>query len=303
MKVHPISSKREESMVSGIIVKGIDGFYYVDSGDKVYECKARGLFRLHNKKPMIGDYVEIDINESTEQGYIIDIKERKSELIRPEVANVEQVIIVISAKKPDISMDLLQKLLVYTEYLGLKILICINKIDLDLDKEYESVLNMLNTIPYNAIKTSAVLKTGLEELRGFLSDNISVFAGPSGVGKSSLLNAISPDLRLKTGKISHKTKRGTHTTRHAELIKLKSGGMVVDTPGFSSFDVLTLEEKELQYYFPEFDEYRTCKFSSCVHDREPNCGIKEAVENGYINKVRYEYYIQMLNEIKDKRRY
>ena len=290
-------------MVSGIIVKGIDGFYYVDSGDKVYECKARGLFRLHNKKPIIGDYVEIDINESTEQGYIIDIKERKSELIRPEVANVEQVVIVISAKNPDINMDLLQKLLVYTEYLSLKILICINKIDLDLDKEYEAVINMLNSIPYNAIKTSAVLQTGLEDLKGFLFDNVSVFAGPSGVGKSSLLNAINPDLKLKTGKISAKTKKGTHTTRHVELIKLKSGGMVVDTPGFSSFDLLTIEEKKLQYCFPEFDKHRTCKFASCIHDKEPNCGVKKAVENGYINKARYEYYIYMLNEIKDKRRY
>ncbi len=290
-------------MALGTIIKGIDGFYYVDIGDRVLECKARGLFRLHNKKPMVGDHVEIEIDESTQTGYIIDIKERKTQLIRPEVANVEQVIIVVSAKNPDINMNLLQNLLVYTEYLGLEKIVCINKIDLDPDEEYKPVYQMLNSIPYNVLKISAVSKLGIEELKEFLVNRISVFAGPSGVGKSSLLNSINPDLNLKTGKVSKKTKKGTHTTRHTELIKLKNGGMVLDTPGFTSFDLLSIEEKELQFYYPEFHKYSTCRFTSCIHDKEPDCGVKEAVEEGHINKIRYEYYISMLNNLREQRRY
>lgn len=290
-------------MIPGIITKGIGGFYYVDTGEKLYECRARGLFRLKNVKPIVGDYVEIEVEDKTGQGYIINIKDRKSEMIRPEVANVEQVIIVFAAKNPDINMSLLQKFLVYAEYIGLKIVICINKVDLDLDEEYKPILEMLNTIPYNVLKTSAVLRIGIKELIDFLADKISVFAGPSGAGKSSLLNAINPDLQLKTGQISSKTKRGTHTTRHTELIKLEFGGMVVDTPGFTSFDMIQIDEEELQLYYPEFQNYRICRFPSCIHDKEPNCGIKDAVEKGLINKIRYESYIQMLKELREMRRY
>ena len=290
-------------MVLGTIIKGIDGFYYVDIGDKVYECKARGLFRLHNKKPIVGDRVKIEIDESSKTGYIVDIKDRKIELIRPEIANVEQVIIVVSAKKPDINMNLLQNLLVYTEYLGLEKLICINKIDLDFEEEYISTFKMLNSIPYNVLRTSVVTKVGIEELKEFLKNKISVFAGPSGVGKSSLLNSISPNLKLKTGKVSKRTQRGTHTTRHSELIRLENGGMIADTPGFTSFDLLEMEENELQFCYPEFQRYRICRFASCMHDKEPDCGIKEAVYDGLIDKTRYEYYIQMLNNLRELRRY
>lgn len=290
-------------MVLGTIIKGIDGFYYVDTGVKVYECKARGLFRLHNKKPMVGDVVNIEIDKATETGYIIDIKERRTELIRPEVANVEQVIIVVSAKRPDLNMNLLQNLLVYTEYLKLEKLICINKVDLDLDEEYKSTLEMLNSIPYNVLITSTVTKLGIEELKNFLTNRISVFAGPSGVGKSSLLNSIDSGLKLKTGKVSKKTERGTHTTRHTELMKLENGGLVVDTPGFTSFDLLTLDENELQFLYPEFYNYKNCRFTSCLHDKEPDCGVKKAVTDGFINKTRYEYYIYMLNNLREQRRY
>lgn len=290
-------------MVSGIITKGIGGFYYVDTGEKLYECRARGLFRLKSISPMVGDYVDIEINENSGQGYIINISERKSQMIRPAVANVDQIIIVFAAKKPDINLDLLQRFLIYAEYVGLEIVVCINKIDIDLNEEYIPVVNMLKSIPYNVIKTSTLLNLGINELKECLIDKISVFAGPSGVGKSSLLNMINPGLHLKTGEVSQKTKRGIHTTRHAELMKLEFGGMVVDTPGFTSLDLIQIEEEELQFYYPEFDKHINCKFPSCRHDKEPDCGIKDAVDKGYINKMRYDSYIQMLNELRKNRRY
>lgn len=290
-------------MVSGIITKGIGGFYYVDTDENLYECRARGLFRLKNISPMVGDYVEIEIDQNSGQGYIVSINERKSEMIRPAVANVDQIIIVFAAKNPDINLDLLQRFLVYAEYVRLRIVVCINKVDIDLNEEYIPLVKMIKSIPYNVIKTSTVLNLGINELKEYLTGKISVFAGPSGVGKSSLLNIINPGLHLKTGEVSHKTKRGVHTTRHAELMKLDFGGMVVDTPGFTSLDLIEIEEEELQLYFPEFDEHRNCRFTSCRHDKEPDCGIKEAVDKGIIHKMRYDSYIQMLNELRENRRY
>jgi len=242
-------------MVSGTIVKGIGGFYYVDTGQNIYECRARGKFRKDNIVPLVGDIVDIEINKKTKQGYIINIHERKNQLKRPMVANVDQVVIVFAIKKPDIDMSLLQKFLVYNEHIGLKVVVCLNKIDLDQYNEAEPIIKMLSSVPYEYICTSSLDKIGIDELKEKLTGSVSVFAGPSGVGKSSLLNAINQGLYLKTGEISHKTKRGTHTTRHAELLKLNSGGMVVDTPGFTSFDLMDIEEEELQYLFPEFHDY------------------------------------------------
>lgn len=290
-------------MLTGIITKGIGGFYYVDTGEKLYECRARGLFRLKNITPMVGDYVEIEADHNSEQGYIINISKRKNEMIRPAVANVDQVVIVFAVKSPNINLDLLQKFLIYAEYLQLQIVVCLNKIDIALDYEYLNVVEMLNSIPYNVIKTSVPLGIGIEELKNYLVGKVSVFAGPSGAGKSSILNKINPYVHLKTGEISHKTKRGTHTTRHAELIKLEFGGMVVDTPGFTSMDLIQIDDKELQFYYPEFEKYRICRFPSCNHDKEPDCGIKHAVDKGFIHKMRYDSYIQILKDLKDKKKY
>ncbi len=290
-------------MVSGTIIKGIGGFYYVDTGDNIYECRARGKFRKDNIIPLVGDIVDIEVDERTKQGYIINIHERKNQLIRPMVANVDQVVIVFAIKKPDIDMSLLQKFLVYAEYIGLKILVCLNKVDLDQENEAEPIIKMLSSVPYDYICTSILENKGINELRDKLKEHVSVFAGPSGVGKSSLLNAVNPGLYLKTGEISRKTERGTHTTRHAELLKLSSGGMVVDTPGFTSFDLKDIEELELQYLFPEFNDYMNCRYPSCKHYKEPDCGVKQALEKGYINPIRYEYYIQILCDLMKNRRY
>ncbi len=290
-------------MKTGVIVKGIGGFYYVDIEGTVYECRARGKFRKENITPLVGDRVDIDINEDSQQGYVLNIHSRKNEMIRPAIANIDQVIMVFAAKKPDINMALLQKFLIYAEYIGLNIIVCINKIDLDENQDYKAVIEMLNTIPYLAIETSTKQLIGIDELRAALKDKITVFAGPSGAGKSSLLNLVQSGLQLKTGDLSKKIDRGTHTTRHSELIKLEIGGLVADTPGFTSLEFNNIDAGKLQQLFPEFEKYSDCKFSDCHHNKEPQCGVKEAVLEGKISKLRYEYYINLLEEFKDIRRY
>lgn len=290
-------------MLKGVIVKGIGGFYYVDTGEGIYECRARGKFRIKNITPLIGDNVEIEGDPRSLQGYVINILERKNRLIRPTVANIDQVIIVFAAKRPDINMELMQKFLVYSEYKKLGIVVCINKIDLGEANDCLEAVRMLESVPYRVIRTSVKADTGIEELEELLGGKVSVFAGPSGAGKSSLLNRIQPGLQLKTGDLSKKIDRGTHTTRHAELIKLEKGGMVADTPGFTSFDISELELSGLESCFPEFERFKTCCFNNCVHDKEPGCGIKEAVEQGKINKIRYDFYISMLNELRSVRKY
>ena len=290
-------------MQKGVIIKGIGGFYYVDTGEVIYECRARGKFRIKNITPLIGDQVEIEGDPRSLQGYILSISERKNQLIRPTVANIDQVIIVFAAKKPDINMTLMQKFLVYSEYKKLNVVVCINKIDLDDEKEYMEVVKMLESIPYQVIRTSVKSDIGIDKLEEILRGKISVFAGPSGAGKSSLLNCIQPGLELKTGGLSKKIDRGTHTTRHAELIKLEKGGMVADTPGFTSFDIGELELSELESCFREFKSYKDCYFQDCMHDKEPQCGIKDAVEQGKINKIRYDFYISLLRDLKGMRRY
>jgi len=290
-------------MKTGVIVKGIGGFYYVNIEDTVYECRARGKFRKENITPLVGDRVDIEINEDSQQGYVLNIHSRKNEMIRPAIANIDQVIMVFAAKKPDINMALLQKFLVYAEYVGLNIMVCINKIDLDENQDYKDVVEMLKTIPYLVIQTSTKQLIGIDELKSALKDKITVFAGPSGAGKSSLLNLVQSGLQLKTGDLSKKIDRGTHTTRHSELIKLEIGGLVADTPGFTSLEFNNIDAGKLQQLFPEFEKYSDCKFSDCHHNKEPQCGVKEAVLEGKISKLRYEYYISLLEEFKDIRRY
>ena len=290
-------------MLEGVIVKGIGGFYYVDTVDGIYECRARGKFRIKKITPLIGDHVGIEGDQKSLQGYILSISERKNQLIRPTVANIDQVVIVFAAKKPDINMTLMQKFLVYSEYKKLNVVVCINKIDMDDERDYLKVVKMLESVPYNAIITSVKANIGIEQLEEILKDKISVFAGPSGAGKSSLLNCIQPGLELKTGDLSKKIDRGTHTTRHVELIKLEKGGMVADTPGFTSFDIGELELPRLESCFPEFEHYKNCYFKDCVHDKEPKCGIKEAVEEGKIDKIRYDFYVSLLRDIKNTKRY
>ena len=280
--------------MKGIIVKGIGGLYYVNCNDKVYECKARGKFRHNKLTPMIGDNVEISLEG--ESATIEKIYERSTELIRPYVANVNQAFIIFAFKNPDLNKDLLNKFLLLCEYNDLKSIICFNKMDL-FNEEISETKKELELAGYEVLYLEAKENKGLDKLKDKIKGNISVFCGPSGVGKSTIMNKfIGRDL-METGEISDKLKRGKHTTRHSELVEV-DGGFLVDTPGFSSLEIDFIEKDKLQYCFKEFDNYRDqCKFNNCLHYKEPKCGVKLAVEEGKIHKSRYEFYIKTLEEI------
>lgn len=294
-------------MIKGRIIKGIGGFYYIDTDDGIIECKARGIFRKNKITPLVGDIVYINIiDEEEKKGVIEDIEERNSELIRPLIANVSKAVIVFAVKNPDPNFSLLDRFIVLAEKEGLEIVICINKIDLDDKNEIEKIKQVYETAGYKVIPVSKKENINIDKLREELKDNIIVFAGPSGVGKSSLLNSIDSNLKLETGNISEKIKRGKHTTRHAELMKLEHGGMVADTPGFSSLNLDDIEEDELKDYFIEFERYSSdCKFyKNCLHENEPNCAVKDALDKGEVSKERYDSYLQLLKEIRENdRRY
>lgn len=291
-------------MIDGIIVKGIGGFYYVKTEDRVVESRARGIFREEKITPLIGDRVRIRISTEDNSGYVEEIYERTSQLKRPPVANITQAIIVMSIKEPDINTWLLDRFLMMAEYENLEIVICLNKVDLD-PKGALRLKEIYELAGYKVIETSTLSEAGIEGLKGILKDNISVFAGPSGAGKSSLLNLVSPGFNLETGDISNKTKRGKHTTRHVELLEIDKNTFVLDSPGFSSLNVdFIKEDNQIKDYFREISKYgENCRFNSCLHHNEPNCQVKEQVEEGNISRERYENYLLFLDEIKKIRRY
>ena len=293
-------------MIEGRIIKGIGGFYYIETEKGLYECRARGIFRKNKITPLVGDFVKISVvDEDNKKGVVVEIQERKTELVRPPIANVNKALIVFAVKNPTPHLSLLDRFIVLAERENLEIVIILTKIDLDDDNTFEKIKNIYEPCGYKVIGVSNLENKNIDKVKEELKDNTVVFAGPSGVGKSSLLNQIDSNFQLKTGDVSDKIKRGKHTTRHAELFELKFGGMVADTPGFSSLTLDDIEDIDLKDYFIEFEDYDDCKFGSrCIHQNEPNCAVKEAVENGEIPKERYESYIQLLNEIRQgKRRY
>jgi ribosome biogenesis GTPase len=285
--------------MQGIIVKGIAGFYYVKVDEEIYECKARGKFRHNELSPLVGDKVEFDLQNG--KGFIKDILPRTCELIRPAIANVSQAIIVFAVKNPDFNTDLLNKFLMQCEANGLNVIICFNKIDLISKEELEEKISFVNSIGYKVICSRAKQGEGIEEIKRQLQNNITVLCGPSGVGKSTILNSILGRMAMKTGDISERLKRGKHTTRHCELIEME-GGYIADSPGFSSLDIGYIKKEDLQNCFPEFSEYKdNCKFSTCIHNKEPGCAVKEAVLNNNINQNRYDFYVKTLEEIQSRR--
>ena len=294
-------------MINGKIIKGIGGFYYVDTEKGLYECRARGIFRKNKITPLVGDRVSISVvDEENKKGVVEEIEKRDTELVRPPIANVDKALIVFAIKNPAPNLSLLDRFIVLAEKENLEIVIVFTKVDLDADGELlEELKSIYEVSGYKVIPVSNKLKLNIDKIKEELKENTVVFAGPSGVGKSSLLNEVDKNFELKTGEVSDKIKRGKHTTRHAELLKLECGGMVADTPGFSSLTLDDIDESELKEYFIEFDKYDECRFGSrCIHENEPSCAVKEAVENGEISKKRYESYIQLLNEIRsEKRRY
>ncbi|EJT6663276.1 TPA: ribosome small subunit-dependent GTPase A [Clostridium perfringens] len=285
--------------MEGIIIKGIGGFYYIKTDEGIIECKARGKFRYNSLKPMVGDRVTIKVENG--KGVIEDIHERSSELIRPTVANVTQAFVVFAIKNPDINLDLLNRFLTLCEYNDIHAVVCLNKEDLCTEEEKENLKELINDIGYEVLFINAKKGKGFDALKERLEHNITVLCGPSGAGKSTLLNSFIDREHMETGSVSEKIGRGKHTTRHSELIDVDNG-YLVDTPGFTTLDVTFIDRDSLKYCFPEFNDYNNlCKFNGCNHYKEPKCAVKEAVEEGKINKLRYEFYIKTLEEIINRR--
>ena len=285
--------------MEGIIIKGIGGFYYIKTDEGIIECKARGKFRYNSLKPMVGDRVTIKVENG--KGVIEDIHERSSELIRPTVANVTQAFVVFAIKNPDINLDLLNRFLTLCEYNDIHAVVCLNKEDLCTEAEKENLKELINDIGYEVLFINAKEGKGFDALKERLEHNITVLCGPSGAGKSTLLNSFIDREHMETGSVSEKIGRGKHTTRHSELIDVDNG-YLVDTPGFTTLDVTFIDRDSLKYCFPEFNDYNNlCKFNGCNHYKEPKCAVKEAVEEGKINKLRYEFYIKTLEEIINRR--
>lgn len=292
--------------MQGKIIKGIAGFYYVHvEGQGVYECKAKGIFRKNHTKPLVGDDVEVDILDEAEMlGNIREILPRKSALIRPAVANVDQALIIFAIVKPNPNFNLLDRFLIRMERQNLPTIICFNKQDIATPEEKEALRKAYETCGYQVLFISALEKEGLEQVKELLAGKTTTVAGPSGVGKSSLINQLAPKAQMETGDISRKIERGKHTTRHSEIIALGENTYIVDTPGFTSLDISEITKEELGTYYPEFVQYEPyCKFSGCAHISEPSCGVKDAVAEGKISQVRYDNYKVLYQELKEIKRY
>lgn len=292
--------------MQGKIVKGISGFYYVhvvESG--IYECKAKGIFRQQKMKPLVGDDVEIDIiSEEKKTGNVAAILPRKNALIRPAVANVDQALLIFAAASPNPNFNLLDRFLVMMGRQDVPVILCFNKCDLITEEQQQEIASIYEASGCEILFVSAKKELGLKELQEILAGKTTTVAGPSGVGKSSLINLLAPEACMETGEISKKIERGRHTTRHAELIQLKGDGYIMDTPGFSSLYLPEMEKEELQDCYPEFAAFEPyCRFQGCSHISEPDCGVKEALSKGKIHPVRYENYCQLYGELKDRKKY
>lgn len=291
--------------MQGKIIKGIAGFYYIYAKHNIYECKAKGSFRNQKIKPLVGDNVDITIlDEEKKTGNIEKILPRHSELIRPAVANVDQTLVVFAAASPEPNWNLLDRFLVMMEKQKVSVVICFNKMDLINDERFREYQKIYAKSGYKVIHASTYEEHGMDVIYEILNGKTTALAGPSGVGKSSIMNMLNPDANMDIGVISKKIERGKHTTRHSEIIPVGDDTYLVDTPGFSSIYFYDMEPEELKTYYKEFEEYEPyCKFGGCNHIGERECGIKQAVEDGEIAVSRYENYRLFYEELKEKRRY
>lgn len=293
-------------MNRGKIIKGISGFYYVFvEGAGAYECKAKGIFRNKKMKPFVGDDVSIRVlDEEKKLGNIEEILPRKNQLIRPAVANVDMALVIFATKKPQPNWNLLDRFLCMMEYQKVPVTICFNKSDYVDKIERDTLRKIYEPAGYPILFTSTISNEGIAELSLLLEGKTTTVAGPSGVGKSSLINCLIGENRMETGQISTKIERGRHTTRHSEILPIAEGTYIVDTPGFSSMDLPELEKEQLWMCYPEFLKYEpNCRFGGCSHRNEPQCGVKEAVEQGKIHRTRYENYIMLYEERENIRKY
>lgn len=292
--------------MTGKIIKGIAGFYYVNDGEnRVYQCRAKGIFRNRKIKPLVGDNVEFSIlDEEAGEGNIDEILPRKNALVRPAAANVDQALVLFALTQPSPNLNLLDRFLVMMAMEEIPVVICFNKADLGdgaMEKEYKKIYEGAG---YEVHFISARTDLGMDQVRELLRGRTTVLAGPSGVGKSSLTNRIQPEASMETGGISRKIERGKHTTRHSELFFVEKDTYMMDTPGFSSMYTPEIEASELKEFFPEFAEFEDeCRFLGCVHIGERVCGVKEAVKEGKISLSRYENYRLIYEKLKQKRRY
>lgn len=292
--------------MTGRIMKGIGGFYYVEvEGAGLYECRAKGIFRNKKMKPNVGDIVDIDvISEEEKTGNLTVIHKRKNQLIRPMVANVDQALVIFAVHEPEPNFQLLNRFLIMMEKQQIPVIICFNKMDLASEEEKEQLRQDYENSGCRVLFSSAREGEGIPEIRELLRGKTTVMAGPSGVGKSSTLNTISPKTQMETGAVSEKIKRGRHTTRHSELIYLGEETFLMDTPGFSSLYLEDIDKEELRFYFPEFADYENqCHFNGCSHIHEPGCAVKQALEEGAISRMRYDDYCYLYEELANAKKW
>lgn len=293
-------------ILNGRIVKGIAGFYYVRVDDDLYECHARGLFRKDKVKPVVGDYVGIEMLDLDKKlGSIVSINDRKNLLIRPLASNIDQAVIVFAFTKPEPNLNLLDKFLIMMRKNDIDTVIIFNKEDLDEKSAGNSYIEAYKNSGAKVMLISAKEGRGVDDVKALLAGKTTVLAGPSGVGKSTLINAICEESVMETGSISEKLKRGKHTTRHSEIFEISADTFIMDTPGFTAFELVEgMDKEEIRDYYPEFYEYEgTCKFEPCSHTHEPSCSVKAAVKDGTISKIRYDNYLYIYDEIKNRRLY
>ena len=284
--------------MNGIIIKGIGGFYYVHTDNGLYTCKAKGVFRLDKTKPLVGDYVDIEAIAGEDMvGSITTINDRRNLLIRPNVSNVDQALIIFALASPPPNFVTLDKMILQYMTQNVPVIICLNKEDLDQEALARSIVSDYRNCGCRLFVTSASRREGIEELRDSLEGMTTTVAGPSGVGKSSLINLLAGESKMETGAVSRKLERGKHTTRHSEIIPIEGDTYIIDTPGFSSFELFNIQAEELSGYYREFENCSACRFAPCSHTHEPDCRVKDAVEAGYISRRRYENYVYIYNEL------
>lgn len=289
----------------GKIIKGIAGFYYVHTADGLFECKAKGIFRKDGIKPLVGDDVELEIvDEEGLIGNIVRILPRQNALVRPACANISQALVIFAVVKPNPNYNLLDRFLISMEKQDLPAVICFNKKDIATKEEQQELFDAYSGCGYQVLFVSGTKGQGMDEIRGCLKGKTTVVAGPSGVGKSTIINALYPQANMETGEISRKIERGKHTTRHAQLFALSEDTFIMDTPGFTSLSLGEMEKEELQRFYPEFALHeKECRFGGCAHLSEPVCGVKAALFRGEISQVRYDNYAMLYEELKNRKKY